>query len=181
ASYLAQTRGIARRIRRAAWRRCLPSWHGRIVWLLKDTGRTDAELLAWFDGHACSLVRCEVLPPGPSAEGGAAGDGRLLELSLENEAPAAEAAFARGFPGASVRRATRDDRPVAEARAVEVVLAHTFARGSGSDLEVPVTYCGTRGGGTGARVWPGGVLLAEWLAAGGLELRGRSVLDTPRG
>ncbi|CAK0825229.1 unnamed protein product, partial [Prorocentrum cordatum] len=140
-----------------------------------------AELLAWFDGHACSLVRCEVLPPGPSAEGGAAGDGRLLELSLENEAPAAEAAFARGFPGASVRRATRDDRPVAEARAVEVVLAHTFARGSGSDLEVPVTYCGTRGGGTGARVWPGGVLLAEWLAAGGLELRGRSVLDTPRG
>jgi len=61
------------------------------------------------------------------------------------------------------------------------VLTHSFGVGTSASIDVSVTICDCLGGGTGARIWPAGIILAEWLARSPLALAGKDVLELGAG
>lgn len=127
-------------------------------------GLSDAAALCdWFSEHVCEVAQCVPLP----------GSGRspsLVELFVENEIEFAEKQFSEAFPSASVRRASPGDYEAAtlggnsrcgqEGGRAPTALEYLF----GGAVSVSLVLPQSAGGGTGARLWSGGVLLSEWLA-----------------
>ena len=129
-------------------------------------GLADDLLVAWFTEHVCEVAGCRsLLNDAQSAR--SAGDARLVELMLENELEIAVARFTRAFPDAAVRRAAAADFAAAPA-GDDVVIR--LQLGAAPGMPAAVTLRPGVGRGTGAKLWTGGILLAEWLArgAGGL-------------
>eukprot|EP00928_Gymnodinium_smaydae_P051901 TRINITY_DN35596_c0_g1_i1.p2 TRINITY_DN35596_c0_g1~~TRINITY_DN35596_c0_g1_i1.p2 ORF type:complete len:217 (-),score=66.40 TRINITY_DN35596_c0_g1_i1:478-1128(-) len=130
----------------------------------------------WFAERVCCLSRCTKLCDSRNEF--------LVELALENELDVALSRFGAHFKSAVARRATSADaaaakaaEQAAEAEDENVTLAFRLGDPAGAcgaasppprcvAFDVALTVRRLEGGGTGARLWSGGVLLAEWLARG---------------
>lgn len=166
-------------------------------------GLSQEQLIAWFSEHVCEVAVClPWLTKIARNEDGAVqahDEEHLVELCLENETEIAEHRFSRRFPTARVRRVSGRDRLlVAGERCADDEAIMVFSIGGGdtgteqgsSTIGIRVALRRGDGGGTGSKLWSGGMLLAEWLARGAgwrgsaqrcLDIAGKDVLELGAG
>eukprot|EP00933_Yihiella_yeosuensis_P060066 TRINITY_DN6203_c0_g1_i1.p1 TRINITY_DN6203_c0_g1~~TRINITY_DN6203_c0_g1_i1.p1 ORF type:complete len:369 (+),score=89.31 TRINITY_DN6203_c0_g1_i1:96-1202(+) len=125
------------------------------------------KLKDWFNDNVCEVARCRHMSLLNEVD-----DTFLVELFLENELEIGSSRYEKAFPEGKVRPAVAADMEVDASASseedAEEPLKQTLDLTLGPDIngeDVPVSlsvWPGS-GGGTGAKLWSGGSLLAEWL------------------
>lgn len=135
-------------------------------------GLSEDQLLPWITEHVGEVARCHLL----------AHDQLLLEFVLENELDIAKHRFIKHFPHANARVAVSSDYASLPLEP-EGVLEHRL----GGVNDVRLRLSTGPGGGTGSKLWSGGLLLAEWIMHDGasgsplLPFVGHEVLELGAG
>ena len=108
---------------------------------------SNEELLKWFGEHVGEVARClRCAEPA---------DAVLLELVLENEIERALDRFTMYFPAACARRA----QPADYASLVEHCTGELHMK-LGGVMDVTLRLSPSTGGGTGSKLWSGGITLS---------------------
>lgn len=138
--------------------------------VVSSHGLSATELASWFSEHHCELASCR--------KTGAVelSDECLVELVLENSTDIAEHVFISNFPSGTVRRVCPSEHHDDSLQA-NVFLTHCLG-----GVDVKINLRGGEVGGTGMKLWPGGILLADWLCHNGRGiLEGLDVLELGAG
>jgi len=145
------------------------------LWNTRDLSRQD--LLKWFDTEVGEVILCEKCQAFEE-------DALLVEFILENEAEIMIDRIQYRFPQIGARKVTDVEYRAHFKRGERSQLKMTL----GSDMDVSLTLSPGVGGGTGAKLWPGGVLLALWLlreaidnSIGGVTFSNSRVLELGAG
>ena len=108
------------------------------------------ELMAWVGSSVGEVAICQRCVDS---------DDILVELVLENEIEVLLGRIAHAWPHCVVRRASCEEYGRERGR----VAVSQFRLCLGSTVEVSLDLSPSVGGGTGSKLWPGGLLLAEHL------------------
>ena len=158
--------------------------------IVDQSGLSVTELLAWFESNVGEVAFVCGTP-----------DAMMVELMLENETEIASHKFGVAFPTATARLATPAEYATVRQADRRDVASLCLTLGRGGDgkehaydeqdggeqsedhtLAVKLRLCRDVGYGTGSKLWPGGLLLAEWLLSMGAGfLTGRDVLELGAG